>query len=48
MNSKKWLISLFGFIVIIILIIEIFYNFYGYSRHEVDYLVKKRIPNINN
>ncbi|MFT5836292.1 MAG: hypothetical protein ACI9RG_001191 [Sulfurimonas sp.] len=48
MSSRKWLISLFSFILVFVVLIELFYNLYPYNRHEVDFLVKTRMPNINN
>ena len=48
MNNKKWLISLFSFIIIFVFLIEAFYTIYQYNRHQVDYLVKTKIPNLSN
>ena len=48
MNSKKWLCSSLGIILMMMILIEIFYSFYPYDRHEVDNLVKTRMPKINN
>jgi|APSaa5957512535_1039671.scaffolds.fasta_scaffold39959_2 hypothetical protein len=48
MSSRKWLISLFSFLLVFVVLIELFYNLYPYNRHEVDFLVNTRMPNINN
>lgn len=46
MNAKKWLLSLVIYITLFIVIIEVKYQEFPGARHEVDYLVKKVIPNL--
>ena len=48
MNGKKWLLTLVVLILVQIVSIEVIYQTYKYSRHEVDYLVKERIPQLHN
>ncbi len=48
MRNKKWLLTLLIFIISNIIIIETIYQVNNYDRHEVDYLIKKRIPQYKN